>query len=161
MLDPGATGLLPIGLGEGTKALSVLLLGPKEYYALARLHAHISDDKLNNIIKEFVGDIYQRPPQRSSVRRATRIRTIYELEVVEQFDRLLLMRTVCQAGTYIRKIIYDIGEILSPGATMIELVELGLAIFAKIMIILQDYMISLMRSRFTGKKKMRRSLGKL
>ena len=102
-------------------ALSVLLLGPKEYYALARLHAHISDDKLNNIIKEFVGDIYQRPPQRSSVRRATRIRTIYELEVVEQFDRLLLMRTVCQAGTYIRKIIYDIGEILSPGATMIEL----------------------------------------
>ena len=75
----------------------MLLLGPKEYYALARLHAHISDDKLNNIIKEFVGDIYQRPPQRSSVRRATRIRTIYELEVVEQFDRLLLMRTVCQA----------------------------------------------------------------
>src|SRR6187200_958071 len=32
-LDPGATGLLPMGLGEGTKALSVLLLGPKEYYA--------------------------------------------------------------------------------------------------------------------------------
>lgn len=120
-LDPGATGLLPIGLGEGTKALSVLLLGPKEYYALARLHAHISNDKLNDIIKEFVGDIYQRPPQRSSVRRATRIRTIYQLEVVEQFDRLLLIRTVCQAGTYIRKIIYDIGEILSPGATMIEL----------------------------------------
>src|SRR6478752_9986545 len=70
-LDPGATGLLPIGLGEGTKALSVLLLGPKEYYALARLHAHVSNDKLNDIIKEFVGDIYQRPPQRSSVRRAT------------------------------------------------------------------------------------------
>src|SRR6476646_10365917 len=120
-LDPGATGLLPIGLGEATKALSVLLLGPKEYYALARLHAHVSNDKLNDIIKEFVGDIYQRPPQRSSVRRATRIRTIYQLEVVEQFDRLLLIRTVCQAGTYIRKIIYDIGEILSPGATMIEL----------------------------------------
>ena len=99
----------------------MLLLGPKEYYALARLHAHVSNDKLNDIIKEFVGDIYQRPPQRSSVRRATRIRTIYQLEVVEQFDRLLLIRTVCQAGTYIRKIIYDIGEILSPGATMIEL----------------------------------------
>ena len=45
-LDPGATGLLPIGLGEGTKALSVLLLGPKEYYALARLHSHVSPDRL-------------------------------------------------------------------------------------------------------------------
>ncbi|HET7344537.1 MAG TPA: RNA-guided pseudouridylation complex pseudouridine synthase subunit Cbf5 [Nitrososphaeraceae archaeon] len=120
-LDPGATGLLPVGLGEGTKALAVLLLGPKEYYSLARLHAHVSDDKLKSVVKEFVGEIYQRPPQRSSVRRATRVRMIYELEVVEQFDRLLLMRIVCQAGTYIRKIIYDIGEILSPGATMIEL----------------------------------------
>ncbi|MFZ0326470.1 MAG: RNA-guided pseudouridylation complex pseudouridine synthase subunit Cbf5 [Nitrososphaeraceae archaeon] len=120
-LDPGATGLLPVGLGEGTKALAALLLGPKEYYSLARLHAHVSDDKLKSVVKEFVGEIYQRPPQRSSVRRATRVRMIYELEVVEQFDRLLLMRIVCQAGTYIRKIIYDIGEILSPGATMIEL----------------------------------------
>ena len=49
-LDPGATGLLPIGLGEGTKALSVLLLGPKEYYALARLHSHFSTDKLSKLL---------------------------------------------------------------------------------------------------------------
>ena len=72
-LDPGATGLLPIGLGEGTKALSVLLLGPKEYYALARIHSHISEERINSVIGEFVGDIYQRPPQRSSVKRATRV----------------------------------------------------------------------------------------
>lgn len=72
-LNPGATGLLPIGLGEGTKALSVLLLGPKEYYALARIHSHISEERINSVIGEFVGDIYQRPPQRSSVKRATRV----------------------------------------------------------------------------------------
>jgi H/ACA ribonucleoprotein complex subunit 4 len=120
-LDPGATGLLPIGLGEGTKALAVLLLGPKEYYSVARLHAHIPKARLDSVINEFTGDIYQRPPQRSSVRRSTRVRTIYELEVIEQYDRLMLLRILCQAGTYIRKIVYDIGEILSPGATMIEL----------------------------------------
>src|SRR5215510_7287946 len=51
-LDPGATGLLPLGLGEGTKALSVLLLGPKEYYALARLHSHVSADKLKHVMQE-------------------------------------------------------------------------------------------------------------
>jgi H/ACA ribonucleoprotein complex subunit 4 len=28
---------------------------------------------------------------------------------------------ICQSGTYIRKIIYDIGEVLGPGATMVEL----------------------------------------
>jgi H/ACA ribonucleoprotein complex subunit 4 len=120
-LDPGATGLLPIGLGEGTKALSVLLLGPKEYYALARLHAHVSSDRLNKIIQEFTGEIYQRPPQRSSVRRVTRVRTIYEFDHLENYDRLVLMRILCQAGTYIRKIIYDMGEIISSGATMVEL----------------------------------------
>lgn len=120
-LDPGATGLLPIGLGEGTKALSVLLLGPKEYYALARMHAHISEQRINSLITEFIGDIYQRPPQRSAVKRATRVRTIFEFDKIEQNDRLVLMRILCQAGTYIRKIIYDIGEVLGPGATMVEL----------------------------------------
>jgi tRNA pseudouridine55 synthase len=120
-LDPGATGLLPVGLGEGTKALSVLLLGPKEYYALARLHSHVSDDKLKRVMHEFTGEIYQRPPQRSSVRRVTRMRTVYEFDRLENYDRLVLMRILCQAGTYIRKIIYDIGEVLSPGATMVEL----------------------------------------
>lgn len=120
-LDPGATGLLPMGLGEGTKALSVLLLGPKEYYALARLHAHVQPDRLQGVMKEFVGEIYQRPPQRSSVKRVTRVRTVYEFDHIEEYDRLVLMRILCQAGTYIRKIIYDIGEVLSLGATMVEL----------------------------------------
>jgi len=31
------------------------------------------------------------------------------------------LRILCEAGTYIRKIFYDMGEILSSGATMIEL----------------------------------------
>ena len=37
-LDPQVSGVLPLGLGEGTKALGVLLFGPKEYHALGRLH---------------------------------------------------------------------------------------------------------------------------
>jgi H/ACA ribonucleoprotein complex subunit 4 len=120
-LDPGTTGLLPLGLGEATKALSVLTLGPKEYYALARVHSYISAKRIEPVMKEFTGDIYQRPPQRSAVRRATRIRTVYSFDLLEQHERLLLMRIVCQAGTYVRKIIYDLGEVLSTGATMIEL----------------------------------------
>jgi H/ACA ribonucleoprotein complex subunit 4 len=120
-LDPGTTGLLPLGLGEATKALSVLTLGPKEYYAIARVHSYISAKRIEPVMKEFTGDIYQRPPQRSAVRRATRIRTVYSFDLLEQHERLLLMRIVCQAGTYVRKIIYDLGEVLSSGATMIEL----------------------------------------
>jgi H/ACA ribonucleoprotein complex subunit 4 len=120
-LDPSTTGLLPIGLEEGTKIVPVLLLGPKEYIALARIHNQIPVEKLTRIIKEFTGQIFQKPPQRSSVKRQTRIRTIYEIDLLDQFDRLVLLRVLCESGTYIRKLIYDMGEILEYGASMIEL----------------------------------------
>ncbi|HSB49845.1 MAG TPA: RNA-guided pseudouridylation complex pseudouridine synthase subunit Cbf5 [Nitrosopumilaceae archaeon] len=120
-LDPQVSGVLPLGLGEATKALGVLLLGPKEYQALGRLHALPSKEKLDDVLKQFTGEIFQKPPQRSSVLRRTRTRTIYEMDLVEQKERLLLLRVLCEAGTYIRKLFYDIGEVLGPGATMIEL----------------------------------------
>ena len=120
-LDPGVTGLLPVGVGEATKALSVLLMGPKEYQAVARLHSPVPEAELRRTLEEFTGEIYQRPPQRSSVKRVTRTRTVYELELVEQEGRLLLLRVLCQAGTYVRKLVYDVGEVLGPGATMVEL----------------------------------------
>ncbi|MFQ5782273.1 MAG: RNA-guided pseudouridylation complex pseudouridine synthase subunit Cbf5 [Nitrosopumilus sp.] len=120
-LDPQVSGVLPLGLGEATKALGVLLFGPKEYHALGRVHSLPSKEKLDETIDLFRGEIYQKPPQRSSVVRQTRTRTIYEFEVLERKERLLLTRILCEAGTYIRKLYYDIGEILGPGATMIEL----------------------------------------
>jgi len=120
-LDPQVSGILPIGLGEATKALIVLLLGPKEYQALGRLHSLPSKEKLEEVLKLLTGKIYQKPPQRSSVSRQTRVRHVYEIEVVEQKERLLLLRILCEAGTYVRKIFYDMGEILGFGATMIEL----------------------------------------
>ena len=120
-LDPQVSGVLPLGLGEATKALGVLLYGPKEYHALGRVHSLPSKEKLSEIINLFKGEIFQKPPQRSAVVRQTRSRSIYEFEVLEQKERLLLTRILCEAGTYIRKLYYDIGELLGPGATMIEL----------------------------------------
>jgi len=120
-LDPQVSGVLPLGLGEATKALGVLLYGPKEYHALGRFHSLPTKEKLEEVIRMFTGEIFQKPPQRSAVVRQTRTRTIYELEVVEQRERLLLARILCESGTYIRKLYYDMGEVLGPGATMIEL----------------------------------------
>ena len=120
-LDPQVSGVLPLGLGEATKALGVLLYGPKEYHVLGRIHSLPSKEKLDETIDLFRGEIFQKPPQRSAVVRQTRTRTIYEFEVLERKERLLLSRVLCEAGTYIRKLYYDLGEILGPGATMIEL----------------------------------------
>ena len=120
-LDPQVSGVLPLGLGEATKALGVLLYGPKEYHALGRIHSFTPKEKLKEIMNLFTGEIFQKPPQRSAVLRQTRTRTIYEFEIIEQKERLLLTRILCESGTYIRKLYYDLGEILGPGATMIEL----------------------------------------
>ncbi len=120
-LDPQVTGVLPLGLGEATKALGVLLLGPKEYHALGRLHVLPSAARLDDVLAQFTGKIYQKPPQRSAVLRRTRSRHIYDMDILERKERLVLLRVSCEAGTYIRKLLYDMGEVLGPGATMVEL----------------------------------------
>jgi H/ACA ribonucleoprotein complex subunit 4 len=130
-LDPGTTGLLPIGLGDATKALSVLLLGPKEYYAIARIHQQKDLDQIDNVLGEFTGEIYQRPPQRSSLKRSTRVRRIYEIQRLESVENTLLLRVLCEAGTYIRKLVYDIGEVLGTGATMFELRRTRVSVFSE------------------------------
>ena len=130
-LDPGTTGLLPIGLGDATKALSILLLGPKEYYAIARIHQQKDLGLIDSVLGQFTGEIYQRPPQRSSVKRSTRVRRIYELQRLESVDNTLLLRVLCEAGTYIRKLVYDIGEVLGTGATMFELRRTRVSVFSE------------------------------
>jgi tRNA pseudouridine55 synthase len=120
-LDPPVSGVLPIGLGQGTKALSLLLHFPKEYMGVMRLHSSVPRKLLDQTVSEFTGEIFQRPPQRSSVSRATRTRTVHELELTEAKGNLYLFRCLCQSGTYIRKLVYDIGEVLGVGATMVEL----------------------------------------
>ena len=120
-LDPPVSGVLPIGLGEATKALSLLLLFPKEYVAVMRVHSSVPRKELDKVVSEFKGEVFQRPPQRSSVKREVRSRTIHELELNEAQGNLYLLRCLCQSGTYMRKLIYDMGEVLGVGATMVEL----------------------------------------
>ena len=43
-LDPGVSGVLPIGLGKATKALSLLLIFPKEYVGVMRIHSSVPRD---------------------------------------------------------------------------------------------------------------------
>jgi H/ACA ribonucleoprotein complex subunit 4 len=86
-----------------------------------RLHSDVPEKQVKKVLEEFQGAIYQRPPVRSSVKRRLRTRTIYYNNFIEMDDRNVLFRVGCEAGTYIRKLCYDIGEVLSCGAHMQEL----------------------------------------
>ncbi len=120
-LDPGVTGILPTGLGNATKAMQALLPAGKEYICLLELHGPSDEKDIRRVISEFIGKLYQRPPLRSSVRRVLRVREIYYINIIEISDRYVLFLVGCQAGTYIRKLCFDIGEALGYGGHMREL----------------------------------------
>lgn len=120
-LDPQVTGVLPVMLGNATKIANALLTSGKEYVCIMRLHQKEPPQKVRDAAAEFLGTIYQRPPVRSSVKRRVRTRKIYYLDILEIDEQNVLFRVGCQAGTYIRKLVYDIGEVLGGGAHMAEL----------------------------------------
>ena len=99
----------------------MLLREDKEYVCVMKLHGDVSDERLEEVVEEFQGLIYQRPPLRSAVKRALRKRRVYKIDLLEREGRYVLMRVHCEAGTYIRKLCHDIGEVLGVGAHMHEL----------------------------------------
>jgi len=120
-LDPYVSGVLPVTLGETFRLTDVVLSSDKEYVCLMRLHADRSEERIREVLSRFVGRIYQLPPVRSAVKRQLRIRRIKELEVLEISGRDVLFRVSCDAGTYIRTLCVDVGDVLGCGASMTEL----------------------------------------
>lgn len=120
-LDPKVTGVLPTALNKGVKGLQTLLVGKKEYVCVMQIHRKIKEDKIREAFSEFRGQIYQLPPVRAAVKRELRKRWIYYLDILEIDNRYVLFKVGCQAGTYIRTLVRDIGEVLGIGAHMQEL----------------------------------------
>lgn len=119
--NPMVTGVLPLALEDATKTIQVFLLTGKEYVCLMTLHGDVPEKSVRDTLDEFVGDIYQKPPVRAAVKREVRRRRIYSIRDVEVGGRQVLFRVSTQAGTYIRKLVYDMGEVLEVGAHMREL----------------------------------------
>ena len=122
-LDPKVTGCLPIAFSKATRIVQYLLKSNKEYTAIMRLHQQHPEKEIKEIFKKFTGEIKQLPPVRSAVKRQERLRNIYNLELLEIKDKDVLFNVSCQAGTYIRKLIHDIGKTLNSGANMTQLVR--------------------------------------
>ncbi|MCD6361952.1 MAG: RNA-guided pseudouridylation complex pseudouridine synthase subunit Cbf5 [Armatimonadetes bacterium] len=120
-LDPKVTGVLPVTLQNATKVVQALLDSGKEYVCLMRTHERVSEARVRKMLELFTGEIYQRPPLRSSVSRRLRTRYIYGIEYLEGDGKNWLFKVQCQSGTYIRKLCYDVGELMGCGAHMQEL----------------------------------------
>jgi tRNA pseudouridine55 synthase len=168
-LDPFATGVLVMLVGKATRLAQFLDKDKKEYEATIRFGFEtdtgdktgspepqvqspksISDDELENVLKNFRGGVWQTPPMYSAkkvagkklyelARKGIEIErkpvkvTIYEIEKMENgkwkteneetFD--VKIRVVCSAGTYIRTLAEDIGKKLEIGAHLVALRRTG------------------------------------
>jgi len=146
-LDPMATGVLPIALGEATKCLPYIEDVDKEYEFTVRWGVETdtldtegkiisenpnrpAEDAIENILKNFTGEISQIPPAYSAIKingqraydlaRAgempemkSRVVTIYKLKLVHMVDAdHAVFRVVCSKGTYIRSLARDMAYAL-------------------------------------------------
>ena len=121
-IDSNYTGVLIICFDEALKAMPLLIGMDKEYEGVMYLHKDITLKKLRKTIKEkFVGTITQIPPVKSRVARKPRKRKIYSFKILKKDGKNVYFRTKVQSGTYIRKLIHDIGKELSIGAHLKDL----------------------------------------
>lgn len=121
-LDKRVTGVLVVALENATKAMPVLMGLDKEYEGILYLHKDVDTKKLQRVISEyFIGEITQIPPVRSRVARKPRKRRIYSFKILKKDEKNVWFRTKVQAGTYIRKLCWSIGQKLSTGAHMKKL----------------------------------------
>jgi len=129
-LDPKVTGVLPIALNRGCKLTGYFLGEDKEYVGIMRIHDEVGLEKIKKMIKEkFTGVIKQTPPVKSRVKRQEREREVKSFELLEKEGRDILFRAEVQGGTYIRKLIDDLGRELGIGAHMLELRRVRAGIF--------------------------------
>lgn len=129
-LDPMVSGVLPVALGRACRLNEWFMHKDKTYVGIMRLHEEVDKKKLDATITQFIGKINQLPPVRSRVKRAIREREVKSFDILEQEGTDILFHTVVQAGTYIRKLIHDIGEELG-GAHMLELRRIQASIFTE------------------------------
>ncbi|MBU4069516.1 MAG: RNA-guided pseudouridylation complex pseudouridine synthase subunit Cbf5 [Nanoarchaeota archaeon] len=129
-LDPKVTGVLPVALNRACKLTGYFLGEDKEYIGIMRIHENIALNELKKAIKEkFTGKIMQMPPVRSNVKRQNRQREIKKFKILEKDEQNILFQVECEGGTYIRKLISDLGDYLKIGAHMLELRRIRAGIF--------------------------------
>ncbi|HZY36003.1 MAG TPA: tRNA pseudouridine(55) synthase TruB [Mucilaginibacter sp.] len=155
-LDPLASGLLIICTGKLTKQIDTFQAQEKEYTGTLVLGATtpsydlemaidqqfdtstITDEKIFEATKQFIGELQQYPPAHSAVkvdgqrlyekaRRGEEVElrartvTINEFEITGIALPEVNFRVVCSKGTYIRSLINDFGKALNNGAYLSRL----------------------------------------
>ena len=129
-LDPMVTGVLPIALNRACKLTGFFIRHDKEYVGEMKIHKDIELEKIKKMIEEkFIGKIIQLPPVKSRVKRQEREREIMKFELLGKNKQDITFHTEVEGGTYIRKLVHDLGQALGINAHMTKLRRTRAGIF--------------------------------
>ena len=163
-LDPLATGVLPIAIGEATKVISFIQNKEKKYSfiikwgettetddsegkVLEKSESRPTQEEITNILKSFIGNIFQKPPIYSAIKingqRSYKLaRKNVEIKHIHrkvQIDTLILKKIInidsaefevkCGKGTYVRSLARDVAEKLNTKGHIISLRRLSVGPF--------------------------------
>lgn len=155
-LDPLATGLLIICTGKFTKSINEIQAQEKEYTGTIKLGEttpsydletevdktfpteHITTELLQETLQQFTGEIMQKPPVFSAIKKdgkrlyeharageeveiEARKTTIYGFELTRIELPEVDFRVTCSKGTYIRSLAHDFGQALQSGGHLTAL----------------------------------------
>ena len=123
-LDPKVTGCLIVCVERATRLVKSQQGAGKEYVCIFKLHSAVDDQKaVARGLEKLTGALFQRPPLIAAVKRQLRVRTIYDVKMIE-YDKsrqLGIFWVSCEAGTYIRTMCVHLGYLLGVGGQMAEL----------------------------------------
>jgi H/ACA ribonucleoprotein complex subunit 4 len=123
-LDPKVTGCLIVCIENATRLVKAQQSAGKEYVGVFKLHqAEPKVEKIERALEQLTGPCFQRPPLISAVKKELRVRTIYDLKLVEYDEKrdLGILWISCEAGTYVRTLCVHLGYLLGGGSHMQEL----------------------------------------
>ncbi len=143
-----------------TRVVGSIIHSDKEYVCVMQLHKPVEIDRLRDVLQELTGTIYQRPPLRSSVKRALRKKKVFKIDLLEYTGKYALLHIWSEAGTYMRKICWDAGLLLGVGAHMRELRRVRTGPFHENnnLVTMHDVAMALIRYREEGKEDLLRSV---
>lgn len=155
-LDPRASGVLVILVGPAVRLSEFVSASDKRYQAIIRLGSttdtfdadgkftrsdqpvDVTEEKFEEVLKTFIGEIEQTPPPYSAVkvqgRKAYEMArqgeevdltprkiTVHHLEVLEWAPPEVVIDVHCSSGTYVRSLANDLGNALGCGAYLVGL----------------------------------------
>jgi tRNA pseudouridine55 synthase len=155
-LDPRASGVLVVLIGPAVRLSEYVSASDKRYQATIRLGSstdtfdaegrvtssasveNISEERFEEILDQYVGEIEQVPPPYSAIkvggRKAyemaregeevnlePRVIQVYSLELLEWDSPEAVVDVFCSSGTYVRSLANDLGNALGVGAHLVGL----------------------------------------